>query len=319
MEGLPFAGATLDRLEERRGARDFLDNARPTARVAVLSGGSVAVHEDQSGETRALLFDASVLTALDPGEVAVLGERDGTLYLTAQLPEPDLVDLAAAQGGRLAELRPMGAILPAWDAGLLAYARGLLAWHGASRFCGACGAPTVPRDGGHRRDCTGCGRLAFPRTDVAVIGVVARGDRCLLVNQPQWAPRHFATVAGFLEPGESLEESMRREVREEVGLELAALRYHASQPWPFPSSLMVGFLAEAAPGPLRRSSEIREAIWLGRTELAAALRGGEITVATPMSISFRLIAEWYGDRAELAALAAAAAAAAAQRAAVTAR
>jgi NAD+ diphosphatase len=302
---IPFSGAVLDRLEERRGAEGFLDGALEEGRLVLLAGGRVAVRGEGGRGANALLFDARDLPGHDPRQFAVLGERGGLVYLCAELPEPDLAALAAAGGGRLAELKSVAAVLPAWDAGLLAYARGLLAWHAASGFCGACGSPTKPNDGGHRRDCTACGHPAFPRTDVAVIGIVARGERCLLVNQPQWAPRHFATVAGFLEPGESLEESMAREVREEVGLELASLRYHASQPWPFPTSLMVGFLAEASAGPLRLSSEIREARWFTRDELAAALGERRITVATPVSISFRLIAEWYGDSARLAALAAA--------------
>jgi NAD+ diphosphatase len=265
---------------------------------------------DHPGGERALLLPAGECSFLDRRDLAVLGERDGIVYLAAEPPLGELAALAAARGARLAELKPLGGVLPAWEAGLLAYASGLLHWHRTSRFCGACGSATAPRDAGHRRDCGACGHTAFPRTDAAVIGLVTRGERCLLVNQPQWPPHRLATVAGFVEPGESLEESMAREVREEVGLEVGGLRYVASQPWPFPASLMVGYTAAAAPGELRLSPEIRAARWLAREELADALRTGEITLATPVSISFHLIAGWYGDPAALLALSSAAQAAA---------
>jgi NAD+ diphosphatase len=164
-------------------------------------------------------------------------------------------------------------VLDAQRAAALAYARGLLRWHRDQRFCGACGAPSVPGDGGHQRTCTGCGRLLFPRIEPAVIvAVEAPGTppRCLLGRPAGAEPGAFALIAGFVDIGESLEDAVPREVAEETGVPVGEVRYAGSQAWPYPAGLMVGFRARAASDAIRVDEhELAEARWFTRAGLAA--------------------------------------------------
>ncbi|MEK7245828.1 MAG: NAD(+) diphosphatase, partial [Pseudomonadota bacterium] len=182
---------------------------------------------------------------------------------------------------------------------------GLIHWHGASRFCGACGQPTTACDGGHTRRCTDthCGRDHFPRTDPAVIMLLTRPApegrpdqaRCLLARQPHWPDGFYSALAGFVEPGEGLEAAVAREALEEVGLGLAAISYRASQPWPFPSSLMLGFRAEAADEEIRRDDkELADARWFTRAELKT-LPSEDLRLSRPDSIARFLIEEWLAE------------------------
>lgn len=202
--------------------------------------------------------------------------------------------LEAETGGRFESLRSAVASLPGWQAGLLAYGAGLLAWHRGARFCGVCGARTRSVLAGHRRVCerTDCATIAFPRTDPAIITLVRRGERALLVHQPAWPERRLSTLAGFVEPGESLEQAVAREVAEEVGLRVVATEYYASQPWPFPHTLMVGYRTEVAEGALRLGDELDEARWFDRPALRQALESGDVTIPPPLSLSRSLIDDW---------------------------
>src|SRR5262249_49094954 len=155
--------------------------------------------------------------------------------------------LALADEVEFTDLRRVGPLLERFEGSLLAYARGITYWHQRHRFCGVCGAPTRSRDAGHVRVCLNetCKTQHFPRTDPAVIMLVHDGDRCLLGRQSVWPTGMHSTLAGFVEPGESLEEAVAREVREETAIEVTDVAYHSSQPWPFPSSVMLGFHARA--------------------------------------------------------------------------
>ncbi|MEX2647535.1 MAG: NAD(+) diphosphatase, partial [Alphaproteobacteria bacterium] len=160
--------------------------------------------------------------------------------------------------------------LPADDAAVLAHARALTTWHARHQYCGACGSPTVVREAGHVRVCANpaCGAQHFPRTDPAVIMLVTYRDRCLLGRQKSWPDPVYSTLAGFVEPGESLEEAVAREVMEEVGVPLSEVVYHSSQPWPFPLSIMLGFSAVAETDRLViDGSEIADAKWLTREDV----------------------------------------------------
>jgi len=197
--------------------------------------------------------------------------------------------------GRLVELRALAPVLGATVAGLLAYARALAHWHQTHRFCGRCGAPTEPVEAGHVRRCTACGGDAFPRTDPAVIVLVTRGEHCVLGRAPRFPPGMYSTLAGFVEPGESLEAAVRREVREEVGLEVAEIRYRSSQPWPFPQSLMLGFRASCAGGELAvELEELEDARWFHRAELLDEQRR-PVRLPNPDSIARFLIDEWLAE------------------------
>ena len=291
-------GPEVDRLEEHRGEADLLG---PELRVLVVRGHRALLREDA-----AVFLDREAGAALEgarsrgqaggtsPAGLVFLGERDGQRYAAVSASEEEAARLEAGTGGRFESLRWAGARLPEWQAGLLFYAAGLLGWHDRARHCGVCGAPTRPERSGHQRVCTtdGCGQVHFPRADPAIITLVRRGDRALLVHQPRWPDGRYSTLAGFVEPGESLEQALAREVAEEVGLDVARTEYFASQPWPFPHTLMVGFRTHAEPGEVVLGEELDDARWYTRSGLRAALEAGELTIPEPYALSRSLIEDW---------------------------
>jgi NAD+ diphosphatase len=202
-------------------------------------------------------------------------------------------------------LRRVAPLLDRHTAGLLAYAQAMAYWHHRHRFCGVCGHLTESVQGGHLRVCTdpACRANHFPRTDPAIIVLVTHGERCLLARQAHWPAKRYSIIAGFVEPGESLEDAVAREVKEETGVALRAITYQSSQPWPFPKSLMVGFFAEAVdPRIHRHDGELEDVRWITRTALRTALECGQLGLPSPISISRRLITRWFdaGDLGPLA-------------------
>jgi NAD+ diphosphatase len=196
------------------------------------------------------------------------------------------------------DLRTAASELERDDAAVFAYARGLANWQASMRHCSYCGAALALIDGGHRAACSGCGRLHFPRTDAAIIVIVEQGDACLLGRQAVWRPRQYSTLAGFVEPGESLADAVRREVREETGVEVLDCDFHSSQPWPFPASLMLGFTATAAGRAISLADgELEDARWFTAQDIVGGLHDGTLRVSTPLSISYRLIEYWLRTRA----------------------
>lgn len=196
-----------------------------------------------------------------------------------------------------ADLREIGTFLPDAEAALIGYARALTFWHRRHRFCGACGTETVAEAGGHIRRCPNpsCGIEHYPRTDPAVIMLATCGDWCVLARQPRFPDGMYSTLAGFVEPGESLEEAVAREVAEEVGLDVIDARYQHSQPWPFPASIMLGFRAEVAPGDLIPDPvELEDARWFHRDELRDRDRR-PVYLPRRLSIARRLIEEWLAE------------------------
>jgi NAD+ diphosphatase len=229
------------------------------------------------------------------GSVILLGTFRGQSALAVELrsESPPLLPT----GGNFRELRTLAGELPADEAGLLAYARAMVLWRERHRFCGRCGAPTLPTHGGHVLVCNdaSCRNQQFPRIDPAVIVLVSDGERALLGRQALWPKGRYSTIAGFVEPGESLEDAVVREVHEETGVSIDRVEYHSSQPWPFPSSLMLGFMARATSQEIRlNDAELEDARWLTRAQIAA----GEVTLSPQHSISFRLIEDWYDAGAE---------------------
>ena len=199
-------------------------------------------------------------------------------------------------GTRPLGLRAAAGSLPQADGGLAAHAAALVNWHRRHRHCAVCGAPTEIADGGIVRRCPRCGTQHHPRTDPVVIMLVTDGDRVLLGRQPTWPPGRYSALAGFVEPGESLEEAVTREVREEAGVEVGAPEYVASQPWPFPTSLMLGFTAPYRSGePRRVDEELEDVRWFDRDALARAIAGRDdspLGVPPPFAIARRLIEQW---------------------------
>jgi len=286
LHNLALSRAAVDRVAHRRSDPAWLSAAwaDPETRVLVVDQGKVLVRDE-----RALVL-VPPLAAPD-GDRLLLGEDGGTAFFAVAGPLPDV----PGNGVRPAGLREAGSLLDDRDAGLLVQAVALVNWHATHLRCARCGAPTVIAAAGYLRRCPADGSEHFPRTDPAVIMAVIDGDdRILLGRQPAWPERRVSTLAGFVEPGESLEAAVRREVLEEVGVRLGEVTYAGSQPWPFPSSLMLGFFARAETTDIVLEDEISEARWWRREELRAALEAGELHMPGSISISRRLIEGWYG-------------------------
>lgn len=292
-----FAASPLDRAAHRRADAAWLAErlGHPASRfVPVWRTRSLIIAGEPSAAVR---LDAAAAAALMAGGASavflgVAGE-DAHFALDLSHLEEDAVR-ALGHAAEPADLWAIGATLARDDAAVLAHARALVTWHARHRFCGACGAPTQARDAGHVRDCTNpaCGATHFPRTDPAVIMLVTHGDRCLLGRQKSWADPVYSTLAGFVEPGESLEEAVAREVMEEVGVPLANVVYHSSQPWPFPLSIMLGFTAEATTDRLVIDNvEIADAKWLTRADLMNHEALG-FRLPRKLSIARHLVDDW---------------------------
>jgi NAD+ diphosphatase len=272
-----FAGATIDRAADRRTDESWLAERRadPSSRAVVLTGDGVLLDGDRLARLP--------LARTEAREAVFLGLEDGSALFAAGAADAD----AARDGTRSVGLREAGALLPQSEGGLAAYAAGLVNWHRRHPHCAVCGAATEIGEGGHVRRCPSCGAIHHPRTDPVVIMLVTDGDRALLGRQPSWPPGRYSALAGFVEPGESLEEAVAREVREEAGVEVSDARYVSSQPWPFPASLMLGFTAAYAGGePSVRDAELDDVRWFARDELS------DVNVPPPLAIARRLIDGW---------------------------
>ncbi len=235
--------------------------------------------------------------AAPEGLRVLLGEHDGTTYFAS------LVDPSRAPGPREEWLMLRSALgaLDAEHAPLVMHAIGLAEWHWATRCCPRCGAPLTARQAGHVLACTSCGREQFPRTDPAVIMLITDGDpgapeeRCLLGRNANWPPGRFSTLAGFVEPGERMEDAVRREVWEETGVRVGEVSYFDSQPWPLPASLMLGFFGRATDARIDvDGAEIEDARWLTRDQMRDQAEAGTLVLPGGVSISRSLIESWYG-------------------------
>jgi len=256
----------------------------PDARILCAGGEHVAT--DGHGHLR--WFSLEEMTG---EELAYLGVYEGQTYLAA------LVDRVPAEY-EPESVRVIGIGLDDLEGSLLVHAIGLSQWHRRHGRCAQCGDETGIDQGGHIRTCGSCGAQHFPRTDPAVIMLITdHEDRALLGRQPSWPEKRFSTLAGFVEPGESLEDAVRREVLEEVGVQVGEVRYGASQPWPFPSSLMLGFFGTAATETIHiDQDEISDARWFTREEVSALTESETLYLPSHLSISRWLIDEWHGGR-----------------------
>ena len=232
--------------------------------------------------------------------VVFLGEKNGTPYLGIDLSSSDKEQFCEVipEAGVFLDLREVGPLMERFEGSLLAYNRALLFWHTKNKYCGVCGGKTHVTKAGHQINCNDqkCGQLVFPRTDPAVIMLVHDGERALLGRQKIWKPGMYSTLAGFLEPGETLEEAVAREVWEEANIDVSDVRYHSSQPWPFPGSIMLGFYAEAKSTFIRRNDEeVEDVQWFEANELRAFPSHGK-SLPRLDSIARRLIEDWLETR-----------------------
>jgi NAD+ diphosphatase len=279
-----FAGVVLDRRGERRADTDWI-----AARLADRDSRALVVSEagpHLDGDRPALVPTAG----RDLRDAVFLGMHEDRALFATEATD----DIGPA--GEPVGLRDAAARVSHPDAGLLAYAAAMVGWHRTHRFCANCGSASEPADAGHVRRCPNCGAQHHPRTDPVVIMLVhddAR-DRVLLGRQARWPAGRYSALAGFVEPGESLEEAVAREVREESGVDVAGPLFRSSQPWPFPASLMIGFHAAYVRGePDTRDDELEDVRWFERAELAAIARGEtDLGLPPPAAIARRLIDEW---------------------------
>lgn len=298
-----FGRPGADRCTIQRSDDSWIDAQResPDARFVIVTPGHSLV--DESPELVRLPHEA-----LPPGwpawQSVFLGMLEGAPLFAIAPPAEQSAHFE--RHGRLEELRAIATLLPHADAALIAHARAVLHWHAAHRYCGGCGNELRCARGGHARrclndDCT-IGEL-FPRIDPAVIVLVTHGDRCLLGRQQGWPPGRYSCLAGFAEAGETLEETVRREVFEEAGVRVGDISYHSSQPWPFPQSLMIGFEARAlSPDIALHDDELEDARWFSRADIRAGIAAGTFKASARLSIAWHLLRDWYvqaGNAADL--------------------
>ncbi len=307
-----FAGGWEDRLAELRGDPAVVD-ALDAAVLPLWRGRPLLAGPDALGWLGA---DSPLMVHARP-ERLFLGRHGGRARLAVDVSswEPPGLDRAAMASffdaqeyrhpalpgdHRFADLRGAMMRLDPADAALAATARGLFNWHRTHRFCSACGHASDWAQAGWERHCPACGAKHFPRTDPVVIMLVERGNRVLLGRSPAWPEGMYSALAGFVEPGESLEAAVRREVREETGIAVGAVRYVASQPWPWPNSLMLGFVARAESEAIALDDELEDARWITREELVSVMAGGHPTLRRPRrgAIAQFLLSEWLAGRLE---------------------
>jgi NAD+ diphosphatase len=283
-----FAGAFVDRSGHRREDPKWLASAiaSPEAQFAPVWQNKCLA----SGEPPALslLSHRHVDPYLSPDDSVFLGMfQDKPAFAF----EVEREDAPFSDSGQYHDLRYLGSVLPADEANLVAHAIALINWHRQQKFCGICGAQTRAESGGNTRICVKdtCQNRIFPRVDPAIIVLVSYADQCLLGRQENWPEGRYSTIAGFVEPGESLEDAVRREVLEETNVEVGEVRYHSSQPWPFPSSLMLGFTADALTREIRlNDGELEDAQWFSRKEC----QSGFPKLPFRLSIARRLVDDW---------------------------
>ena len=288
-----FVSRAFDRLAERRDDAAWREHALREDRALIIPVWRHKVAARADGELE-FLFPCDVLSKALTSAV-LLGVWNGLPAFALDLgedkdPPPEMVDYEHFG------LRNVGALSASEAAALAAYAQAMVFWHRRHRFCGTCGQPNIVEQSGHALVCSACGHRQFPRSDPAVIVLVAHGDCALLGRKATWPRGVYSTIAGFVEPGESLENAVRREVAEETGVSVDAVRYHSSQPWPFPASLMLGFHATAHSRVTRlRDDELEDVRWFSRDDIVTGLAQHVLGLSASISIAYRLIEHWFDD------------------------
>lgn len=304
-----FTAVRLNRDVELRDDSGWVNDTlnKANTRLVPLWRSRSLLQLDDDGTT-AIYLSPDQLT--DPARIqppTLLGNDGEREYFAVSVTDSQKDSiLAQFPKASFADLRRASIDMAAKHAGILAYAKALHYWQHRHAFCGVCGNPNMLRSAGHRMKCSNeeCGRESFPRIDPAIIVLVTHKDACLLGRNAKWPAKHFSTLAGFVEPGESLEDAVLREVYEEVELHLEDIRYVSSQPWPFPASAMCGFYAEARDRNNGVSEEVEEVRWFTVDSLTQAVLDNEVRLSPPVSIAFRLLADWFknnggGDLEEL--------------------
>jgi NAD+ diphosphatase len=269
--------------------------ANPWTAMVVLAGDLPVL---RTGEPGTCLLSAEILGRLPAHQEQVFLGTLNDRPVVATLAPPEAAELFQDDPVFTAtDLRSIAVrgLVPAEELGMLAMAKSMLDWHRRHRFCANCGAPTQAAHAGFRRDCAACSAQHFPRTDPVVIMLVTRGEKCLMGRQPRFPEKMYSCLAGFLEPGETIEDAVRRETFEEAGIRVGAVRYMASQPWPFPSNVMIGCLAEALTDDIAfDGEELEDARWFTKDDIRRMLEGTheDFLTPAPIAIANHLIREW---------------------------
>jgi NAD+ diphosphatase len=286
-----FGGGTIERRAEARTDDSVAAAlADPAARVLILRGDQAAINGGTAYFTRAQALAAGATAA----DIVLLGYDDEMPVLAAMIP----AEIAEVAGALLRDLRGIAieGLVASRELGALALGRSLTQWHFRHGFCANCGTRTRIAIGGFRRDCPSCGAQHFPRTDPVAIMLAVRGDECVLGRSPRFPAAFFSCLAGFVEPGETIEAAVRRETAEESAIVVGRVRYFASQPWPFPSSLMIGCHAEALSTEIHRDeAELTDCRWFSRAEVKAMIAGTHregLFIPPPFAIAHQLIKVW---------------------------
>ncbi|GAB6111736.1 NAD(+) diphosphatase [Desulfomicrobium salsuginis] len=295
-----FSGLILN----RKPARPAADTAPSGREAYIIVRGDEILFDDRLGEP--LLLSARMLEGCDciRLETLLLGDDGETSYFAVSIDRlPERTAHCISGLGVFQPLRPRAASLEPHMTALLGYARSVASWHNQARFCSLCGHPTTPRPFSLAQACTNpaCGMEHYPRVNPAMIVLVRHedenGDRCLLGRQAGWKPRVYSAVSGYVEPGESAEDTVMREVLEETGIHVTDIRYFCSQPWPFSNSLMLGFHARATSTRIRlNDEELEDARWFARAEIPALLESGVLALPASETISRHLFDAWYEGR-----------------------
>lgn len=294
--GTGFGGNEIDRMSERRDDAPFIASVRddPSGRALLFAGD------------RLVMRGGGALFARDEAE-AVGTDWPGATFLGLTADGPVFAAAVPGDSGRdTRNLRSAASdgVLPHALLGIAAQARSLLGWHATHGFCANCGSPTAPGQAGYRRQCPQCGAQHFPRTDPVVIMLAVDGQRCLLGRQRRFDPGRYSCLAGFMEPGETIEAAVRREIWEESGIRTGRVLYHASQPWPFPSNLMIGCFAEATSFEIDpRDRELEDVRWFDRADIGPMLDGTHPanSAPPPVAIAYHLLAAYVHHGAPIAA------------------
>ena len=293
-----FTAVRLNREVELRDDAQWVAKTLtdPNTRLVPLWRSRSLLERNDEG-TIAIYLSPTELTESDRIQPPTLLGNDGEREYFAVSVTDSQKDAIQADlpNATFADLRRASIDMAAKHAGILAYAKALHYWQHRHAFCGVCGSPNLLRSAGHRMVCSNdeCARESFPRIDPAIIVLVTHKDSCLLGRNAKWRAKHFSTLAGFVEPGESLEDAVVREVYEEVQVNLKKMRYVSSQPWPFPASAMCGFYAEAVDRSSGSSEEVQETRWFTVDSLTQAVLSDEVRLSPPVSIAFRLLADWF--------------------------
>ena len=295
-----FAGNPLDRASDRRGDQAWIAEklAAPDSLAVVLWNGRPLVETDTDGGVQIAYLPARMAGELAGGDERLLFMglwKEAAVFAVDLEGAADPADGPLEGMGRFDDLRAISLRLPATEAAILATGKQMFEWRRRHRHCANCGEPTLPSEGGWKRKCPACDAEHFPRTDPVVIMLPFHEDRCMLGRQAAWPPGMFSALAGFLEPGETIEEACARELHEEAGLKATSVRYHSTQPWPYPSSLMIGLIAEVADDQAAPDqTELSEVRWFTRAQTRELLAGRieGVSAPSPMAIAHQLIKAW---------------------------